>query len=91
MLGFAGLSVLMAGGYLGGHLSLSKGVGPDQTVFDPGPTDWTTVKGDMEYAPGQHNVGDYVSLASDGLRFVAAWTDGRDGRSRIHVRLVTPK
>jgi nitrite reductase/ring-hydroxylating ferredoxin subunit len=32
---------MMTGGYLGGHLSLSKGVGPDQTVFDPGPTDWT--------------------------------------------------
>ncbi|MBV9797631.1 MAG: Rieske (2Fe-2S) protein [Solirubrobacterales bacterium] len=41
VLGFAGMSVLLAGGYLGGHLSLSKGVGPDQTVFDPGPTDWT--------------------------------------------------
>ncbi len=31
---------MMAGGYLGGYLSLTKGVGPDQTVFDPGPTDW---------------------------------------------------
>jgi len=41
MLGFAGGTFLMAGGYLGGYLSLSKGVGPDQTVFDPGPTDWT--------------------------------------------------
>jgi nitrite reductase/ring-hydroxylating ferredoxin subunit/uncharacterized membrane protein len=41
VLGFAGMAVMMAGGYLGGHLSLSKGVGPDQTVFDPGPTDWT--------------------------------------------------
>ena len=40
-LGFAGMTVLLGGGYLGGHLSLSKGVGPDQTVFDPGPTDWT--------------------------------------------------
>ena len=30
-----------AGGYLGGHLTLTKGVGPAQTVFDPGPTDWT--------------------------------------------------
>jgi nitrite reductase/ring-hydroxylating ferredoxin subunit/uncharacterized membrane protein len=40
-LGFAGMAVMAAGGYLGGHLSLSKGVGPDQTVFDPGPTDWT--------------------------------------------------
>jgi nitrite reductase/ring-hydroxylating ferredoxin subunit/uncharacterized membrane protein len=41
VLGFAGMAVMSAGGYLGGHLSLSKGVGPDQTVFDPGPTDWT--------------------------------------------------
>ena len=39
-LGLVGMSVMMAGGYLGGHLSLTKGVGPDQTVFDPGPTDW---------------------------------------------------
>jgi nitrite reductase/ring-hydroxylating ferredoxin subunit/uncharacterized membrane protein len=41
ILGFTGMAVMMAGGYLGGYLSLSKGVGPDQTVFDPGPTDWT--------------------------------------------------
>lgn len=41
VLGLAGMSVMMAGGYLGGHLSLTKGVGPDQTVFDAGPTDWT--------------------------------------------------
>lgn len=40
-LGLAGMGVMMAGGYLGGHLSLTKGVGPDQTVFDAGPTDWT--------------------------------------------------
>ncbi len=40
-LALSGLGVLMAGGYLGGHLSLTKGVGADQTVFDPGPTDWT--------------------------------------------------
>jgi nitrite reductase/ring-hydroxylating ferredoxin subunit/uncharacterized membrane protein len=40
-LGFAGMAVMAAGGYLGGHLSFTKGVGPDQTVFDPGPTDWT--------------------------------------------------
>jgi nitrite reductase/ring-hydroxylating ferredoxin subunit/uncharacterized membrane protein len=41
LLGFAGMTVLMGGGYLGGHLSLNQGVGPAQTVFDPGPTDWT--------------------------------------------------
>ncbi len=40
-LGFAGMAVMAAGGYLGGHLSFTKGVGPAQTVFDPGPTDWT--------------------------------------------------
>lgn len=40
-LGFAGMGVMMAGGYLGGHLTFSRGVGPDQTVFDPGPSDWT--------------------------------------------------
>jgi nitrite reductase/ring-hydroxylating ferredoxin subunit/uncharacterized membrane protein len=41
LLGAAGATALMAAGYLGGHLALRKGVGPDQTVFDPGPTDWT--------------------------------------------------
>lgn len=40
-LGFAGLTAMAAGGYLGGHLTLGKGVGPDQTVFDPGSTEWT--------------------------------------------------
>ena len=40
-LGFAGMSALMAGGYLGGHLSYTRGVGPAETVFDPGPTEWT--------------------------------------------------
>ena len=41
LLGAGGAAALMAGGYLGGHLTLAKGVGPDQTVYDPGPTDWT--------------------------------------------------
>ena len=39
--GLAGMTVMAAGGYLGGYLSMTKGVGPAQTVFDPGPTDWT--------------------------------------------------
>jgi len=41
LLGAAGAAALGAGGFLGGHLSLAKGVGPDQTIFDPGPTEWT--------------------------------------------------
>jgi nitrite reductase/ring-hydroxylating ferredoxin subunit/uncharacterized membrane protein len=37
----AGLSLLGAGGWLGGHLSYAQGVGVDTTVFDDGPQDWT--------------------------------------------------
>jgi nitrite reductase/ring-hydroxylating ferredoxin subunit/uncharacterized membrane protein len=54
MLGFAGMTVLMGGGYLGGHLSLSKGVGPDQTVFDPGPTDWIEAADASQLPDGRH-------------------------------------
>jgi hypothetical protein len=52
------------------------------------PTDWLTIKGDPMYAPAQNNFGDYISLATDGVRYAAAWTDGREGRTRIHVRVV---
>jgi nitrite reductase/ring-hydroxylating ferredoxin subunit len=41
LLGVLGAGALGAGGFLGGHLSFAKGVGPDQTAFDPGPTEWT--------------------------------------------------
>ena len=41
LFGLAGAAVLAAGGYLGGHLSFTKGVGPNQTAYDPGPDDWT--------------------------------------------------
>ncbi len=40
VLALAGMTVMTAGGYLGGHMSLNRGVGPNQTVFDPGSTDW---------------------------------------------------
>jgi nitrite reductase/ring-hydroxylating ferredoxin subunit/uncharacterized membrane protein len=41
LLSAAGAAVLAQGGYLGGHLSFTKGVGPNQTAFDPGPDEWT--------------------------------------------------
>lgn len=41
LLGLGGATMLSASAYLGGHLSFTRGVGPDQTVFDPGPGDWT--------------------------------------------------
>jgi nitrite reductase/ring-hydroxylating ferredoxin subunit/uncharacterized membrane protein len=53
ILGFAGMTVLMGGGYLGGYLSLSKGVGPDQTVFDPGPTDWIAAADASQLSDGR--------------------------------------
>ena len=36
------------GAYLGGHLSLSQGVGVDQTAFEGGPEDWTPVLPEAE-------------------------------------------
>ncbi|MGZ6615939.1 MAG: Rieske 2Fe-2S domain-containing protein [Solirubrobacteraceae bacterium] len=47
-----GGGVLMVGGYLGGHMTLIQGVGPDQTVFDPGPTDWASATPTSELQDG---------------------------------------
>jgi nitrite reductase/ring-hydroxylating ferredoxin subunit/uncharacterized membrane protein len=41
LLALVGDGCIAVSGYLGGHLSYSRGVGVDQTVFDPGPADWT--------------------------------------------------
>lgn len=49
----AGAAVLSAGGYLGGHMSFTRGVGPNQTAFDPGPDEWTEVVGAGEAREGQ--------------------------------------
>jgi nitrite reductase/ring-hydroxylating ferredoxin subunit/uncharacterized membrane protein len=49
LLALAGSAVLSAGGFLGGHLSFTRGVGVNQTAFDEGPGDWTTVDaGELE-------------------------------------------
>jgi nitrite reductase/ring-hydroxylating ferredoxin subunit len=42
-LSLGAVSLLGAAGYLGAHLSYARGVGVDQTSFDPGPEDWTPV------------------------------------------------
>jgi nitrite reductase/ring-hydroxylating ferredoxin subunit/uncharacterized membrane protein len=41
LIGLAGMSLLGAGGWIGGHLSYAQGVGVDTTVFDTGPEAWT--------------------------------------------------
>ncbi|MFL5832155.1 MAG: Rieske 2Fe-2S domain-containing protein [Solirubrobacteraceae bacterium] len=48
-----GATTLTAAGYLGGHMSLNKGVGPDQTVFDPGPPDWTPAADAAQLSDGR--------------------------------------
>lgn len=42
-LALAGTAVMTAGGYLGGHMSYTRGVGANQTAFDAGPEQWTAV------------------------------------------------
>jgi nitrite reductase/ring-hydroxylating ferredoxin subunit/uncharacterized membrane protein len=41
LLSLAGAGVLGLAGFLGGHLSFAKGIGPNQTAYDEGPDDWT--------------------------------------------------
>ena len=50
-LSLAGGSVLILGGFYGGHLSYTQGVGPSQTVFDPGPEEWTVAADASQLPP----------------------------------------
>jgi nitrite reductase/ring-hydroxylating ferredoxin subunit/uncharacterized membrane protein len=43
LLGLAGATTLVAGGWLGGLLAYHLGTGVDETAFDEGPQDWTPV------------------------------------------------
>jgi nitrite reductase/ring-hydroxylating ferredoxin subunit/uncharacterized membrane protein len=52
-LALAGAAALTAGGFLGGHMSYTRGVGPNQTAFDPGPSDWTVVADAGQLEEGQ--------------------------------------
>jgi nitrite reductase/ring-hydroxylating ferredoxin subunit/uncharacterized membrane protein len=53
----AGAAALTAGGFLGGHMSYTRGVGPNQTAFDAGPTEWTAVAGVGELVEGAPTAG----------------------------------
>ena len=52
-LSLAGMSVLGFGGWLGGHLSYRQGVGVDQTVFDPGSSEWQRAADASQLSEGQ--------------------------------------
>jgi nitrite reductase/ring-hydroxylating ferredoxin subunit/uncharacterized membrane protein len=53
LLALTGAGVLGAGGYLGGHMAYVRGVGVNQTTFDPGPGEWTAVMSSGELRDGQ--------------------------------------
>jgi nitrite reductase/ring-hydroxylating ferredoxin subunit/uncharacterized membrane protein len=52
-LALAGTAVMTVGGYLGGHMAYVRGVGPNQTAFDPGPEGWTAAASAAGLADGQ--------------------------------------
>ena len=49
----AGLAVVTATGWLGGHLSYARGVGVDTTAFEVAPSDWTDVAREEDLAEGR--------------------------------------
>lgn len=53
LLSLTGLVVMSSGAYLGGHLSFARGVGVDQTAFDPGSEEWIDVGGSAEVITGE--------------------------------------
>jgi nitrite reductase/ring-hydroxylating ferredoxin subunit len=53
VLGLGGATLLGLSGYLGGHLSFAQGIGPDQTIYDAGPTDWTSAGDAVDVADGR--------------------------------------
>ena len=53
LLALVGAGVLAVSGHLGGHMAYVRGVGVNQTAFDPGPEDWTSVLSGAELGEGQ--------------------------------------
>ncbi len=52
-LAMAANGALGLGGLLGGHMSFTLGVGPNQTAFDAGPGDWTDAAGAADVPEGK--------------------------------------
>ncbi|BBZ24104.1 Rieske 2Fe-2S domain-containing protein [Mycolicibacter hiberniae] len=74
-LGLGGALTLGLGGYLGGHLAYARGVGVNQTAFDPGPAGWTPVLDSAELVEDRllaaHADGTPVLLLRHGGRVLA--------------------
>lgn len=57
-LSLAGLAVLSAGGYLGGHLAYGLGSGVDHTAFEELPDEWEDALSEAKLVPGEPRVTD---------------------------------
>ena len=65
LLALAGGACLLAGGFLGGHLSFAEGTGVDRTAFEAPPEDWADVAAESDLADGEmrcYEVGDVKVL-----------------------------
>jgi nitrite reductase/ring-hydroxylating ferredoxin subunit/uncharacterized membrane protein len=58
LLALAGVTVLGGSGYLGGHMTYVRGIGVNQTAFDPGLEDWTPVAAGVDLADGKPHLAD---------------------------------
>jgi hypothetical protein len=68
LLALAGGAAMVTGAFLGGHLSLARGIGVDETAFDAPPDDWPDAFAEGELAEGRP-------------RAVAGGRDRCDGRA----------
>ena len=73
----AGATVATVGGFLGGHLAYSLGVGVDTNAFETGPDEWTAVRGNVPTEP-------LVSRTVGGVRVMVA--DTAEGRFALADR-----
>ncbi len=71
-LGLAGAGALAAGGFLGGHLSYARGLGVDQTAFEPPSEEWVDVAADADLTEGELHAG-----TADGVDVVVTRVGGR--------------
>jgi nitrite reductase/ring-hydroxylating ferredoxin subunit len=68
----AGLSVLVIGAYLGGHLSFARAVNVNRTAFEDRPRDWTPVLSEAQLGEGQHR-----RVSADGAPVLVARVAGQ--------------
>lgn len=73
----AGTTLATAGGYLGGHLAYSLGVGVDTNAFESGPAEWTAVRG---HVPEE----ELVARTVEGVRVMVATNE--EGRFALADR-----